>query len=295
MLDFHWIFCILIAFFIQVLGLNQFALADSPNIEHTNPQRCPDRNGLDLAWSLDSSSALIAHAAGEIWGKTYTNSLEALDKNYARGYRVFELDFSLSADAKFVAVHDWDNWKNMTQETEIPTESEFAKIALYGRLHSLTLQEIELWLSKHADALLIADIKESRMNGLQAIRKSTEFPLHWLPEVYNAEEIEEALKLGFPEPILMTEWNQPEDQKITEIVKYFHIKWVGFPAIRLIFSSLGPTLHQAGAHILTHTVNSVWLQNSLAQSGAEIFYTEQIKPQGSFGFLDVCDWYMRSY
>ncbi len=49
----------------------------------------------------------IAHAGGEIDGHTYTNSLEALNLNYKKGFRLFELDIHETSDHKYVAVHDW--------------------------------------------------------------------------------------------------------------------------------------------------------------------------------------------
>ncbi|MDR1388703.1 MAG: hypothetical protein LBJ31_01825 [Treponema sp.] len=63
---------------------------------------------------------LIAHAGGALFGAggetlTYTNSLEAVEQNYMRGHRVFEIDFSLTKDGKLAAVHDWDHGREITQ------------------------------------------------------------------------------------------------------------------------------------------------------------------------------------
>jgi glycerophosphoryl diester phosphodiesterase len=41
-----------------------------------------------------SAPTLIAHAGGAINQQTYTNSLEALNANYAKGFRFFEIDLS---------------------------------------------------------------------------------------------------------------------------------------------------------------------------------------------------------
>ena len=48
----------------------------------------------------------IAHAGGGFDGKTYTNSIAALDANYARGFRIFEIDFLRTWDDVFVCGHD---------------------------------------------------------------------------------------------------------------------------------------------------------------------------------------------
>jgi hypothetical protein len=42
----------------------------------------------------------VAHAFGAVDGHTYTNSLEAFQRNYARGFRVFEVDHVLLATGR---------------------------------------------------------------------------------------------------------------------------------------------------------------------------------------------------
>ena len=49
----------------------------------------------------------IAHAGGQFNGATYTNSLEALDRNYGAGFRAFEIDLSFTSDGELVCLHDW--------------------------------------------------------------------------------------------------------------------------------------------------------------------------------------------
>ena len=62
------------------------------------------RNECDLLPSLKNEN-IIMHAMGGIDGNDYTNSLEAFERHYARGRRVFEVDFALTNDNKVVAKH----------------------------------------------------------------------------------------------------------------------------------------------------------------------------------------------
>jgi phosphoglycerol transferase MdoB-like AlkP superfamily enzyme len=48
----------------------------------------------------------IAHAGGMIDDHTYTNSLEALNMSYDKGFRLFELDILRTSDSMFVTAHD---------------------------------------------------------------------------------------------------------------------------------------------------------------------------------------------
>ncbi|HEY1907409.1 MAG TPA: hypothetical protein VGG91_15285, partial [Myxococcaceae bacterium] len=50
----------------------------------------------------------IAHGAGALEGRPTPNSLEALERNHARGVRWFEVDFLPDASGAWWAVHDWE-------------------------------------------------------------------------------------------------------------------------------------------------------------------------------------------
>lgn len=50
----------------------------------------------------------VAHALGGVGGKTYTNSPQALEHNYNKGFRVFEVDLDLSSDDELIAWHSFD-------------------------------------------------------------------------------------------------------------------------------------------------------------------------------------------
>ncbi|MGB1307624.1 MAG: sulfatase-like hydrolase/transferase [Oceanihabitans sp.] len=101
----------------------------------------------------------IAHAAGAIEDYTYTNSLEALNKNYKNGFRLFELDIIKTKDQKYVAAHDWKHWAKITNYTgELPpTEADFLKQKIYQKFTPLNMQAINQWFLANPDAILITD------------------------------------------------------------------------------------------------------------------------------------------
>lgn len=67
----------------------------------------------------------IAHAGGAVQGKTYTNSLEALNASYKKGFRLFELDIIKTSDGEFVAAHNWNLWQEQTgYQGDIPVSLE---------------------------------------------------------------------------------------------------------------------------------------------------------------------------
>ncbi|MFC4096796.1 PI-PLC domain-containing protein [Euzebyella saccharophila] len=101
----------------------------------------------------------IAHAGGEIDKVRYTNTIEALDVNYKKGFRLFELDIIETSDGEWVAAHDWEMWSRFTDYTgELPpTLAEFKKHTIYGDYHTMDINDINHWFSNHKDAILVTD------------------------------------------------------------------------------------------------------------------------------------------
>jgi hypothetical protein len=101
----------------------------------------------------------IAHAGGEVNGIKSTNSKNALDENYKKGFRFFELDIIETADGHLVAAHDWNMWARFTDYTGTlpPTHAQFMKEKIYGDYTTLDMEGINTWFKNHPDATLITD------------------------------------------------------------------------------------------------------------------------------------------
>jgi glycerophosphoryl diester phosphodiesterase len=110
------------------------------------------------SYSKDKSR-FVAHAGGEIEGKRYTNSLEALNLNYKKGFRMFELDIVKTSDGKFVAAHDWEYWAKIAgYKGDLPiSEKHFLEYPILSKFTPLNMKRINKWFSEHPDAILITD------------------------------------------------------------------------------------------------------------------------------------------
>jgi glycerophosphoryl diester phosphodiesterase len=139
---------------------------------------------------------MIAHAGGEIDNYIYTNSLEALNKSYSKGCRLFELDIRETSDGKLVAVHNWEQFKQMTgYQSEINdialTEQEVLHSKIYGRFTPMNMQMINKWFAQHSDAILITD----KINSPQKIADTTigfQFINRCVMELFSWKAIDEA-------------------------------------------------------------------------------------------------------
>lgn len=115
---------------------------------------------------------LIAHAGGSVDGNPYTNSREALLLSIEAGFRLVELDFSMTRDGDWFTTHDWEYWAKRTgyKGTLPPTtqavrerKSSFggagAEMALAGTYTTLSLDELVGLLADRPAVKVITDTK----------------------------------------------------------------------------------------------------------------------------------------
>lgn len=152
---------------------------------------------------LKKNDTFIAHGGGKIDKNLKTNSLEALELNYEKGIKYFELDLNLTSDGKIVAVHDWLSWKDKSGFTGKipPTSNEFLQIKINQKYTPLDEEKIVKWFIKNKDAFLVTD----KLDNLNLIlNKFKKIDQRLLIELFTEKSIDSALKLNF-ENILITQ------------------------------------------------------------------------------------------
>lgn len=115
----------------------------------------------DYSW-VETVPPLIAHAFGGIDGHAYTNSLEAFQYNYDKGYRIFEVDFELtSPENTLVACHDAGAWQRMTDNYDLD-EMDYASYkssALYGEYTAMDYKDVIDLMVEYPDIYIVTDSK----------------------------------------------------------------------------------------------------------------------------------------
>tara|TARA_R110002167_G_scaffold206691_18_gene410813 strand:+ start:20486 stop:21754 length:1269 start_codon:yes stop_codon:yes gene_type:complete len=139
-----------------------------------------------------SNDRYIAHAGGEVDGIASTNTVEALDQNYAKGFRLFEMDINETKDGRYVAAHDWKMWSRFTDyEGELPVSlAEFKKHKIYGKYTTLDLDGINKWFAAHPDAILVTD----KVNDPIRFANSFVDKDRLIMELFSLMSVEEAAK-----------------------------------------------------------------------------------------------------
>ena len=118
-------------------------------------------------WEPDwyAGNGLVAHAGGGIEGEQFTNSLDALEFNYSKGIRVFEVDLIFSSDCKLICRHDWGlgaylRFKQAYNSFDpIMSLNVFKNTKISGKFMPMTASDLINFLNKHQDIYLITDFK----------------------------------------------------------------------------------------------------------------------------------------
>ena len=108
----------------------------------------------------------IAHAGGGIDDLKYTNSLEAVNKSIKNNFKLIELDIRETLDSVFVGVHEWKEFKKITNtkkkdENELNNEAlllnEFKKKKIYKKYTPLDIISINDIFRKNNELILLTD------------------------------------------------------------------------------------------------------------------------------------------
>ena len=106
-----------------------------------------------------------------------TNSLQALEYNYKKGFRVFEVDLDIASDGELIACHAFD--KNALKELGLPekyskqkpTSQEFKKQKLCGKYNTMTFKDIVSYMEKHPDMYTVIDLKQATNRRVSEVYK----------------------------------------------------------------------------------------------------------------------------
>lgn len=146
------------------------ALFDSPAVTAglaSDPSSVPPlERRLHNDLSFPRCCLVIAHAGGAVEGQAYTNSLEALEASYARGWRILELDFLISSDGDLVLAHDWDRYGG----ARLSKDAFLHRDAGRG-LTTLDLERLVGWLLSNPGVRVVTDTKDSFEVFLKVLRR----------------------------------------------------------------------------------------------------------------------------
>lgn len=181
--------------------------------------------GMAPGWRTDPG-AFIAHGGGGIDGRTYTNSLEAVNLAIHRGYRMIELDLQVTTDGSVVAAHDWKSFRQRTGDrpeavSDAPMSlAEFRTRKIDGRYTPITEETIRRLFRKHPELILVTD----KIRDFPRLVKALPFQERVIVEVFSAHDVALAKADGVVNPMLSV--GNPEtslDQVLRQPVRHVAI------------------------------------------------------------------------
>lgn len=229
----------------------------------------------DESWT--QAHRLIAHALGGLQGCSYTNSREAFLENYARGFRVFEVDLLTTSDGALVAKHDWDVEKRKL------SLQEFMTARVQGRFTPLNLDDVLILLRDHGDASLVLDIKDRFYPVLtEVVERAGHLDPNLLrriiPQLYSERDLTWALRCyPFPSLIYTLYFTQATDDEVVRFVKQSGVRVVTMSDTRYR-PELVRRLAEQKALVYVHTINALEKAVGYRAEGVHGVYTDFLAP-----------------
>ena len=221
--------------------------------------------------------ARIAHGGGALGPLHTTNTLEALDRNYARGVRWFEMDFLPDPDGTWWAVHDWPR---ATAMLGVPLDREGRADPGAQRPGANPrvprLEEVLEWFGHHPDARLVTDTKEDSgvlLRHLEAAPPGVRARIH--PQLYRFEEYGRTRAAGLGAPIFTTYRSAYPWWVLRRFVDRAPLLAVTVSRDEATEACAALCRH---VPVLTHTVNDPADAAGLARAGLAGIYTDELLP-----------------
>lgn len=260
---------------------------------------------LDYGWA--ENTHLIAHAMGAIDGYDYTNSLEAFQSNYAKGFTVFEVDLSLSAEGIPLAVRDWSQFNSMTAGEGVPSPSaaplsvsDFQSRRIYGQYTPLTFEDVARLMVRHPDIYIVTDTKngesQSATQMFTALR-DTALAVdpgildRIIPQIYNPEMFDAIMAVHPWKSIIFTMYMLPQNMTKADAALWGYQHGIlAYTSPQSQQDSLYFAIINAiGGKAFTHTVNDWEAFRYNRQHGIHGIYTDSLNPLMMDGVEDWKD------
>lgn len=203
----------------------------------------------------------IAHAGGSIAGIIGSNSMQALEENYKKGTRIFELDFEWTSDGQLVCLHDWGTYTKLAQlerqkDPRMNFEN-FKKQNLIYNLKQMSVDDVVGFLKEHKDAYIVTDVKDANVSAQKIIaEKAGELKNRFIPQIYDTVEYSQVKNLGFDNIIFTLYRTSMSDYNVLEFAKRNRLYAVTMDNMYRANTGLPNLLMSMGQRVYLHTENN---------------------------------------
>lgn len=222
----------------------------------------------------------VAHAGGGVKNRAYTNSREALDRNYQGGHRIFELDFERTLDGSVVLIHDWEgSWSDLHPGDPAQGRrnlQHFMKTPMVDGLHPVAWPVLVEWMRSHPDAWVVTDVKADNLPILQELAREPDLRQRIIPQIYAIAQYEKVEAMGFPQVWLTLYRRDYPNWALERIFQKYPIAALVCPPRRALQGGLALALSRRGVPVFVHTVNDEGERGNLLKRGVHGVYTDTL-------------------
>ena len=226
---------------------------------------------------------------------TYTNTLEAFEQNYDKGYRIFEVDLIPTADNRLVARHDWSpslySALGESYPGHVPTHNQFMATKVFGKYTPLDIERIVKLMRDHRDMYIITDTKlvdgpgiknEFRLLRAAMGKDANDLCKRVIVQIYNEPMIYTVRGVyNFPN-ILYTLYQvrltQSASSGAVRFARAHGLKVVTFDTKRYSQSFVNE-VRAAGLAPAVNTIDSASTSKSMRDGGVRFFYSNSLPPR----------------
>lgn len=255
---------------------------------------CSEVQGKAEPYEWVKNNKFVAHALGGIDGKAYTNSLEALEASYKKGYKVFEVDLVLTSDKELAARHDWlEMFEQKLHESPKDNNKpislkQFKSTKIYRKYTPLDFKDICVFMNKHKDVYLITDTKgideksinESFKVMIDTAQKVNKDVLERIiPQIYNQEMLPLIKSFyEFQNVIYTLYMSHDTDEQVADFVIKNNVKVVTMSSRRCTKEFVN-NLSSKGVYAYVHTVNLITeAEKLMGENGVYGVYSDFLIP-----------------
>ncbi|WP_167578610.1 phosphatidylinositol-specific phospholipase C/glycerophosphodiester phosphodiesterase family protein [Jeotgalibacillus proteolyticus] len=237
---------------------------------------------------------LIAHAAGGIKGKDYTNSEEAFRNSYNNGYKLIEIDLSLTSDGELVARHGWDETygQKFKPDAKALPYRKFIKLPYYLHYTPLDFERVIKLMKQHPEIYVLLDGKggsaedtkklyEKVGEAIQDVDKDVLNRL--IPQMYYREDLKLLRKHGFHDILYLAGREEYSAKSVIEFCKKNDLRTVGISKAR-VNEAFVTELFRQGIVTYIYTINDLDEMYTFFEIDVHGFYTDYIIPE------EINDW-----
>lgn len=251
-------------------------------------------------WAADlpkwyEENRVVAHALGGIEGRIETNSKEAFINAYENGYKVMEVDLTLTSDGTLVARHDFDQDSYFRLEQVVQNGNTQMDINRYVqekinfKYTPLTIADLIRLMNQYEDVYLITDSKYTdaayvtkEFNALVATAQSlgmTSVLDRFVIQIYN-QDMYKVIKDIFPFDhwiFTLYQLQDPDYDAIATFCSDNQIEVVTMNYEIVTYENVRK-LTDRGLKVYAHTVNRLLDYQKLMGAGCYGIYTDIITP-----------------